>query len=312
MRSLCDMDTIQIEITDACVHQCANCTRFCGHKEPYFMPLDQFKQAIDSMIDYPKMTGVMGGEPLLHPDFEEMCAYAVSKIKREQLGLWTCMPKGYELYAKTIVNTFGNLFHNDHSRNDIFHAPVLVGVEEIYKDRREMFYCIDHCWGQMSWSASINPRGAFFCEIAASLSNLYKGEKGWPIEPGWWWRTPKDFREQIETWCPMCGLSIPLPRRASTDTIDDISPRHLERLKGRSKKVKSGKYVESSLILVKQPQPLAAYKDMSYRQRIAAEYGIGIEINEKRFLNPFLLSDRPKTGKSLFEHFKQQGGCVNG
>ena len=30
MRRLSDMETIQIEITNACVLQCGNCTRFCG------------------------------------------------------------------------------------------------------------------------------------------------------------------------------------------------------------------------------------------------------------------------------------------
>ncbi len=81
MRPLLDMDVIQIEITNACVHQCANCTRLVGHaKKPFFMEMDFFKNAVDSLVDYPKMVGIMGGEPLLHPQFPEMAAYLKSKM----------------------------------------------------------------------------------------------------------------------------------------------------------------------------------------------------------------------------------------
>jgi len=40
MRSLVDMDTIQIEITNACprLYKCSNCTRMGQHmKKPFFM-----------------------------------------------------------------------------------------------------------------------------------------------------------------------------------------------------------------------------------------------------------------------------------
>jgi MoaA/NifB/PqqE/SkfB family radical SAM enzyme len=81
MRSIISMDTVQIEITNVCKNKCSNCSRFVGHhKNPYFMTFDDFKRAIDSMVDYPKMIGFQGGEPLLHPDFEKMCKYASSKI----------------------------------------------------------------------------------------------------------------------------------------------------------------------------------------------------------------------------------------
>ena len=76
MRSLVDMDTIQIEVTNACTHSCSNCTRFCGHHaKPYFMTLPMFKEAVDSFVGFPKMVGLIGGEPLLHPAFEERCVH---------------------------------------------------------------------------------------------------------------------------------------------------------------------------------------------------------------------------------------------
>lgn len=309
MKALCDMDTIQIELTNACVNSCSNCTRFCGHRTPFFLSLEQFQAAVDSLAGFPKMVGFMGGEPLLHPQFFEFCLYAKEKIPKERLGLWTCLPKGFEHYRTTICETFDHIFINDHSRNDIHHAPILVGAEEVFKDPREMFYCIDHCWLQNSWSASINPKGAFFCEIAASMSMLFDGPEGWKVEPGWWWRIPKDFTSQIEEYCPKCGVALPFARRSSTEGLDDISPKNLERLRGKSHKVTRGAFVLSNLQLVNTPAPMAAYKDLEWRNQISARYGIFQFVNSQHFLTPVLFKNwtPPNTGEKEEENASKEG-----
>jgi len=268
------------------------------------MTWDYFERAVDSMVGYPKMTGLMGGEPLLHPDFEGFCEYALSKIPKEQLGLWTSFPKGYEHYRDIICETFGNIFLNDHTKGDIYHCPILVGIEEVYADPGEMYYVIDHCWLQNAWSASINPKGAFFCEIAAAMELLFdEFESGWLVEPGWWWRTPKDFKEQIEKYCPKCGASIPLKRRVSVDGRDDISNRNYLRLKDRSKKIKKGQYVMSDLQLDPNPAEMASYKDPFFRDGIARRYGIYLVVNEKGFQTPYL-GTAPVRTKTLFEEIR--------
>ena len=295
MRSMLDMATIQIEITNVCQNRCSNCTRFVGHVEPYFMTFDDFKQAVDSMTGYHNMIGFQGGEPLLHPQFEEFCKYARTKFPKDQLGLWTTLPKGYEYYRELIVDTFEHVFLNDHTRDDIFHHPILVGIEEIYTDKNVMWAYIDHCWAQEGWSASINPKGAFFCEIAAALAMLFPNEdsKAWEVKPGWWWRIPKDFKEQMEKWCPRCGIAAPLQRRSSTEKIDDISPKNFERL-GETHKIKQGQYKIHDLktCSVDEQNQLAMYKDFKYRNGIAKKYGMFLICpNAKEFWTPYLYKD---------------------
>jgi hypothetical protein len=246
----------------------------------------------------------MGGEPLLHPQFEKFCEIALEKIPKAQLGLWTSLPKGLEKYREVICNTFNHIFINDHSRGDIYHCPILVGAEEVYEDKKEMFFAIDHCWLQNAWSASINPKGAFFCEIAASMSVLFDGPRGWPVEPGWWWATPKDFKEQIEEYCPKCGAALPLPRRASIERVDDISPKNLERLKERSKKVENKLYKVSNLKLTKIPEQMAAYKDLLWRRKVAQRFGLWLSPNQQGFLTPFISKSIPQT-KTIFEQCKE-------
>lgn len=298
MRPLLDMDTIQIELTNACHRSCSNCTRFCGHRKPFFMDFEYFKRAIWTMKDYPKMTGFMGGEPLLHPQFKEMCEYAQTVLPPERLGLWTGLPPGKEHYREVICNTFGHIFVNDHARDDVYHTPLLVASEEIYTERKQLYYVIDKCWIQNAWSACINPKGAFFCEMAGSLSMLFDGPNGWPIEDEWWARTPKDFTSQIEEWCPLCGAALPLPRRCSNDGRDDVSPGSLTRLIAvNSKKVERGQFVVSDLRLINDANdryPMASYKDIVTRQAAASRYGMYLQHNTMNFLTPVL-----KGGKIL-------------
>lgn len=315
MKQLFDMDTIQIEITNACIHSCSNCTRFCGHHSaPYFMSFDTFKEAIDSMVGYPNMTGFMGGEPLLHPEFEKFCDYALSKIPREQLGLWSCLPKGLEKYRETICRTFGNVFFNDHTRNDIYHCPVLVAAEEMISHRGRMFMLINNCWLQNNWSASINPKGAFFCEIAAAMSLLFGIDKSWKVEPEWWMRIPKDFTGQMEEYCPKCGCAMPLSRRLSIDVRDDISPKNLERLKN-SPKIKKGQYVVSDLQPTLAVADMGSYRNYKFRNRVASRYGMFLTVikrgySEENFLEPHPIRnfDSEKHRKTIYEELKEKHG----
>ena len=280
MKNITQMDGIQIDITNKCTLKCGNCTRYCTLvKDKYFMPLEDVKRAIDSTLGYTSFTGIMGGEPLLHPDFDEICRYARSKRDPHQLGLWTTLPKGYEHHAKRITETFYHVYVNDHSRPDIYHWPSLVGVQEVVPDKNKMWCMINDCWVQHSWCASINPRGAWFCEVAGNMAMLFGEGKGWDVEPGWWWRSPKDYIEQMEQFCPRCGMPAPLALRSSMDRIDDVSPLNYEALKDKVNHPERLK-IHDLKIVSEQKQKMAAYKDFDYRNRCAAKYGMFLIVNE--------------------------------
>jgi hypothetical protein len=252
------------------------------------MSFDDFKKAVDSLIDFPNMVGMMGGEPLLHPDFVKFCEYMHSKIPPERCGLWSCFPDGKEHYREIIVKTFGNIFLNDQSRDDILHGPILVASDEVKAEQWEKDYWIDKCWIQKYWSASINPKGAFFCEVAAALALLIDEGEGWPVIPGWWRRMPKEYIDQMAKYCGMCGCAMPLERRPSVDGRDDISPEMLLKLKNKSPKLRQGKYVVHNCETKLDDRPTATYKDQYYRSKIAERYGIFLTLNNKRFQTPHL------------------------
>jgi hypothetical protein len=300
------MDTIQIEVTNHCVLSCSNCTRFAPHvKKPFFMDFEFFKKAVDSMVGYPKMVGIQGGEPLLHPRFEELCDYLHEKIPYEQCGLWTTLPKGFEKYREVICRTFKHIFVNDHSRADIYHHPGLVAIREVETDQNLMWQHIDSCWAQMSWSASINPAGAFFCEIAASFNMLTGGNNpGWPVEPGWWWRIPKDFKSQMEAYCPRCGFPAKVSRRASVEKVDDISPKNLEHFEKYSRNPK--RFIVHDLKISECQQEMAKYKDFEYRNEIAKRYDMFLTINDQHFWTAHLRKRINPDKSSVFSKYQER------
>ena len=263
MKSPKDMRIIQIDITNACLYQCSNCTRFCGHhKKNFFMDFTTFIRAVDSMEGYHGTIGVMGGEPTLHPEFERFTRYLHAHlpkgVRKEKLsltrpqkdfiesvllenkinsevyqyetgaretvagaGLWSAMVPTYKKYYELIQDVFKMQAVNDHG-NTMYHSPILISRKDLGIPDEQWLEIRDHCWAQDIWSASITPKGAFFCEIAGALDMLFDGPGGWPIEKGWWKRTPEQFGDQLR-WCEYCGIAIETYTRDANDWIDDVS-----------------------------------------------------------------------------------------
>lgn len=281
MRSPQDMQIVLIDITNACTERCSNCTRFCGnHKKPFFMDFETFKRAVDSMEGFPGLVALIGGEPTLHPEFERFCEYLQTRYPRQDrqkrlfypqkqfivellhqefeshriaqkpdgrrtferagIGIYSNSSGNYHRYHELIQDTFQVQFLNDHI-NPSFHQPGLFSRKDLGISDKDWFPMRDNCWLQNAWSATITPKGAFFCEIAAAMDMLFDGPGGWPIEPGWWKRQPEDFGKQ-KCWCEYCGFPLSTFMRPSSDEIDDVSPTMYEKLKEiESPRLKAGR-----------------------------------------------------------------------
>lgn len=257
MRSPSTMSVLQIELTNACPHNCSNCTRMCGHhKKPFFMSWDIFKQAVLSLEGFQGMAGIMGGEPTLHPEFEKFTRYLVdnfgskepiirgrkpitdfSKYCSQELltpvkngrGLWSSVGKNYYKHFEVIQESFHYQVLNEHHHSGT-HQAVLVSRKDAGISNKQWPEIRDACWLQNNWSASITPKGAFFCEVAAAMDMLFDGPGGWPIEKGWWRRTPNEFGEQLK-WCEYCGFAFKGPLSEAREEYDDVSPSLYKMLK---------------------------------------------------------------------------------
>lgn len=252
MRPIYDNDVIQIEITNSCHLSCTHCTRHLGHhRNTYFMDLDTARKAILSLEGFPGVIGIMGGEPAMHPKFSQMLDLWEELVPYEHRGFWTAGFRWGE-HADRIKAMFPkrHIHYNDHIAYDGKHTPLLVAIDDVVFDEEFKQQLIENCGFQEHWSASITPKGGFFCEIAASLDWLMEGPGGYPIEPGWWKKTPADFKDQVDRYCGMCSGAIPMP--AYTDARggrdkpnkDVISQSNLDRLTALgSPKIARGDYI---------------------------------------------------------------------
>lgn len=238
-----------IDITNACVNECANCTRFVGHhRQPYFMDLSLIEKCLDSLElsspnGCPSDVGIIGGEPTLHPKFREICDLLLTKASPDRFVLFTSGYK-WEEYKQIIRRTFkGGVYYNDHSGPRQSHQPMLIAIDEAVSGDQAVTRClIDQCWVQERWSPTMNPKGAFFCEIAAAQDLLFGGPGGYPIVPGWWRRRVADFQDQVMRYCQNCGGALPLPRLSAGQDYDDVSPKILAKLQAvQSPRAAAGK-----------------------------------------------------------------------
>lgn len=283
MKSPQNMNVIQIEITNACSHRCANCSRFCGHhKAPFFTDFETFKKAVDSMKGFSGVVGIMGGEPTLHPEFEKFVTYYkehfghdnISKVYKgpakdflgyvcnnlfhiknnNQRGLWSSMGLQYYKHFELIQDTFGYQVLNDHSHPSS-HETLMVTRSELQIPDEKWEKLRNNCWVQNLWSASITPKGAFFCEIAAAMDMLLDGPGGWEIEPGWWKRRPNEFADQLH-WCELCSAPLAMPKRDANKEIDDASPKWCNILN----EIQSPKFIQGKV----QQFDVSSYNEKKY------------------------------------------------
>jgi len=240
MRPIYDAEVAQIDILSGCHLACSNCTRFVGHhKRGFLMSPECFTGAVKSLLDFPGRIGIMGGEPCLHPKFLDLLKIYRELVPKERREFWTAGFK-WGQYKDEINDTFEpQLIHyNDHTQPDGKHQPLGVAVQEVVEDKELMWELIDNCPFQEHWSPAVNEHGAYFCEIGAAQDRvLNNGENAWPVEEGWWDKTPQQFQDQVNKLCVNCSGCLPMPKfsdmRGGRDgpTVDVVSPGVYEKLK---------------------------------------------------------------------------------
>ena len=221
---------------------------------------------------------------------------------------------------------------NDHM-NPIYHQTALVTRKELGLSDEEWILLRDKCWIQNEWSASITPKGCFFCEVAGVLDMLLDGPGGWPIEPGWWKREPADFKDQLH-WCELCGFALDTFTRDSAEEIDDMSPTWYERLKalgspklasGRANviKIQDGKIAEESkrenkFFSAAMPY-IEHYEDrfnaynsilFEYQYDLIVLNGTANKEGDEQFLKKFELQEGPSFGDSLNKALRESCGWI--
>lgn len=238
---------LQIKVTNVCDLNCKNCTAAVGIakalKHHWFMTPDQFREALLSMVGFPGVIGMFGGNPCIHPQFEELCAIFREVIpNKDQRGLWSNNLKGkVDVCRETFSPEHSNLnvhrsqaaydeimsawpeailarqtFMNTGLTQPSMHGSWWVAMKDVIKDENKRWDLIGKCFVNQTWSAEITViKGqlrAFFCEFAATRGEFFEvlnePDVGLPLTPGWWSQPMEFFKDQVCHHCHRCGAPL--------------------------------------------------------------------------------------------------------
>ena len=243
MRSPYQMTIICIDVTNKCDLACSNCTRLLENQDAFWdMSVDNFRMAARSMKDFPGIVAVIGGNPVMHAKFEQICHIFCEEIpEKRQRGLWTNNVFKHAALAKEVFGVFnlnphgvdrgikslaplraGSWYHDGYSS----HAPMLVAGKDLFGEE-EMWDRISRCDINHYWSATVTQNKgelrAYFCEVAGAFDLARGTDHGIPVVPGWWRRNIAEFEPQVRHFCPGCGVPAKLKGNMDYEEMDTYS-----------------------------------------------------------------------------------------
>lgn len=215
------------------------------------MTLENFRLAVKSLSDFPGTIAIIGGNPCMHKQFEEICKILVQEIpEKSRRGLWS---NNVFKHTDLVVDVFGGFNLNPHGdkkgeeslaelykksggvgnlyKGNSLHAPLLTAIKDLYGEQ-EMWEKIANCDINKYWSASIVQNNgqlrAYFCEVAASFDLARKTDNGLPVTPGWWQKPINEFETQIKKFCPGCGAAARLKGSLDKDETDTYTKSNID------------------------------------------------------------------------------------
>ena len=289
MRSPSQMHIICVDVTNKCDLACSNCTRLLENQDAFWeMTPENFRTALRSLHGYRGIVAMIGGNPCMHRNFEELCQIFREEVpNKAQRGLWT---NNYFKHRKVAEETFGTFNLNAHGvkkaaeqltdlantmrkdpRNIVWnyadhadHAPLLTAVKDLYPED-QMWDRISKCDINQEWSASIvQNKGElryYFCEVAASFDLARNEDHGYPLEDGWWKKHIVQMADQVKRFCPGCGVPAKQKEYKDYEEVDEYTDTN------RDIAEKSAKQKKRKIIYLK-PQ------DKVEKDRRVTEYGV--------------------------------------
>lgn len=228
---------VNILVTNICNLSCGGCSQQCGYipKEKLWnIPLSQLEWNIDLLIDCrkgnPGRIGLFGGEPTLHPEFDDMIDLLLS-YEHQGFQVYT---NGRELGSertKDRKNVSFRVDFKDRNTRRCF-VPTQVAPKDVMEVPDNRFYwekakkdC--HMW--KNCCCIIYNNRAYFCEAPAAWDIMNEENHGWPLRWGEdpFSKTDAQIAQQADNFCYRCGwclLSKDLKQAGlPTQTIQDAT-----------------------------------------------------------------------------------------
>lgn len=223
------------------------------------MSLECFRAAVESLVDWPGVIGIFGGNPCNHPKFPELCKILCEVIPDQpRRGLWSNDLLGHGEIARQTFFPSGRFNLNAHGiqaaateiklklpgrlipGSDVRqaeHAAILTSYQDLNLSQAEWDQAREACDINQKWSGAIverfepgEERGkpyAYFCEVAAALDGVRGQNHGILATPDWWRHGMEamGFQNQIRNCCDAgCGVPLKFKGHADNEETYDVTP----------------------------------------------------------------------------------------
>lgn len=219
-----------ITITNVCNLSCGGCSQLCGHFEKeklWFISLGQLRVNIEAMSRYvSKEIYIFGGEPTLHPEFDEIkkllysfadCRFIIFSngrlhrkedvrldIGQNRIGGWASDTRN----VRFLID-FKMEYGKDGIPMKMFNPTLVAPIDVLGIEDRDYYWqqakrhCI--CWNKCG--TTIYNDKAYICEVAPAIDHLAGESNGWPVVPGEdpFDRTDEEIAEQARKFCYRCA-----------------------------------------------------------------------------------------------------------
>lgn len=207
----------QIVITNVCNLNCGGCGQLIGHfpkDKLWFISLDELDKTICILKKHPvsnprnKPITIFGGEPTLHPKWNELIAM-LKKHAPTEFWINTNGRLGHQRYQRE-----GNLLYwvDLHPESQQF-VQTLYAAADVISLPNDMAYWEKAQKDCVLWKgcqSSIYNGKAYFCENAGPMDLLfYDGKYGWEIdEKHPFVKSKEEIDEQAKNFCKRCGWCV--------------------------------------------------------------------------------------------------------
>lgn len=232
------MDYLEHHIVDHCNLNCMGCSHFSPLADQWFEDFDTFKKDFNKLYDITngdvKVIRLMGGEPLLHPEFDKFVAFTCTLFNKSQVQIVTngiLVEKEYNK-LKDLSDTYSNFsicistYGLKLNEEKIHHLP------RVRRDDKTSLYNIG-----FDLEGGINPKAAFkYCDLHVNHWYYFQHGCFYPCCIG---ANIKYFNHHFELELPENNCCISIYDHTIEEIID---------------------FLDHSI-------PLCAYCDTVYRQR---------------------------------------------
>lgn len=202
------LDLLEIDIAFSCNLKCYNCDRSCSQAPSNdYMSVNQIRKFISESLTTKKKwkrIRIIGGEPFLHPNIDEILKLLQSYIEENiLLTRLEIVTNGFGSVVKNALKSVpsGIFVKNTNKIGKFqkkFEAFNLAPIDKKYHIFTDFS---NACWITAYCGIGLNPFGYYICGVGGSIDRVMGKDIGLKELP----KTRSLFQAQANIFCQLCG-----------------------------------------------------------------------------------------------------------